>query len=91
MPPDTDVATDEVLTRVRTIVEESVDLLVPFDEVGDDDDLFAAGLTSLALVRLLMVVEDAFDAEFPDEVLAGDTFSTINSIAATVAAVRAVG
>ena len=48
------------------------------------DDLFALGLTSHAAVNVMLAVEDRFAIEFPDAHMSKNTFSTLDSIAATV-------
>jgi acyl carrier protein len=50
--------------------------------------LSSAGVDSLALIELLVAVEDAFGVEFPDELLTGQTFRTPASLWSAVAALR---
>lgn len=75
---------DGVAVQVRAIVQDHGDLTTPIGAIADDDDLFAAGLTSLGVVRVLIAVEDSFGFEYPDEALSRDIFATIGSIAASV-------
>ncbi|MGV8895100.1 MAG: acyl carrier protein [Rhodoglobus sp.] len=49
-----------------------------------DADLFAHGMTSHASVNVMLALEDAFEIEFPDELLTKATFGTIEAIAAAV-------
>ena len=51
--------------------------------LSDDADLFAAGLDSLAIVSVMLAVEDRFDVEIPDAFLNRSTFSSI-SVLSTV-------
>jgi acyl carrier protein len=44
--------------------------------VTGDLDLRNAGVDSLALIELLVAIEDAYGVEFPDELLTADTFRT---------------
>ena len=67
--------------RVREVVAEHARLPVSIDRVGDEEDLFAAGMTSHASVNVMLALEDAFDVEFPDEMLKRSVFGSVASIA----------
>jgi acyl carrier protein len=54
------------------------------DQIADDADLYAAGLSSFASVQLMLGIEDAFDIEFPDNLLNRKSFSSIGAIEKTV-------
>ncbi|MCP2243370.1 Phosphopantetheine attachment site [Lentzea aerocolonigenes] len=54
------------------------------DELGDDADLYRAGMTSLACVSVMLALEDAFSIEFPDHLLQKQTFINIHSIRAAL-------
>jgi acyl carrier protein len=71
--------------QIREILAEAGRLAVPVDAISADADLFAAGLDSLAIVNVLMRVEEQFDIELPDEMLQRKTFATITSIDNVVA------
>ncbi|MGA9917317.1 MAG: acyl carrier protein, partial [Paraburkholderia sp.] len=47
-------------TALRRILSESARLDVPPDTLADDADLYAAGLSSLATVHLMLAIEDEF-------------------------------
>ncbi len=49
-------------------------------EVDDQADLYELGLTSHASVNVMVALEDAFDIEFPDEVLKKSTFASVRNI-----------
>jgi len=53
-------------------------------EVDDQADLYNLGLTSHASVDVMLALEDAFDIEFPEEVLKKSTFASIHNIAQVV-------
>jgi acyl carrier protein len=53
-------------------------------DLADNRDLWAAGMDSLGSVNLLVHLEQAFDVQFPDELLARDVFTSIDSIAAAL-------
>ncbi len=69
---------------IRRILRDHGRLAAPVDRLSDDDDLFAAGLTSLALVELMLALETDFSVEFPDAMLNRGTFRTIAAIAASI-------
>ncbi|MGA9491730.1 MAG: acyl carrier protein [Mycobacterium sp.] len=48
--------------------------------VDDQADLYDLGLTSHASVDVMLALEDAFDIEFPDEVLKKSTFASVSNI-----------
>lgn len=74
----------ETARRIRDLVAEHARLAGPAEMLADDSDLFAAGLTSLATVNLMLAIEDAFDVEIPDALLNRHTFSTITSLGEVV-------
>lgn len=65
---------------LRDLVAQHGGLQTPIDRLGDEDDLYAAGMTSFATVQLMLALEEAFDVEFPEERLNAKTFATIGSI-----------
>ncbi len=70
--------------QVRQVLEDSARLSVPVEELADDADLYAAGLSSHASVSVMLSLEDAFDIEFPDRMLTRSVFASIASMAAAV-------
>lgn len=62
-------------------------LPVPVDSIADDADLYAAGLSSFASVQLMLGLEEAFDMEFPDNLLNRKSFASISAITSTVDAI----
>jgi acyl carrier protein len=72
--------------QIREILARNGRLAVPVDGLADNADLFAAGLDSLAIVNVLMSIEERFDIELPDELLSRRTFSSIATIARVVSA-----
>ena len=69
---------------IRQILAHNGRLAVPVDSLDDEADLFAAGLDSLAIVNVLMAIEERFDIELPDELLSRRSFSSIGTIARVV-------
>jgi acyl carrier protein len=56
----------------------------PVDQLADDADLYAAGLSSFASVQVMLGLEDAFDVEFPDNLLNRKSFQSIDAITKAV-------
>jgi acyl carrier protein len=71
--------------EIRRILARSGRLAVPVDALSDDADLFSAGLDSLAIVNVLMNLEEHFDIELPDALLSRRSFASIATIASVVA------
>ncbi len=71
--------------EIRSILAESGRLAVSVDSLSDDADLFAAGLDSLAIVNVLMSIEEKFDIELPDEFLTRRSFANITTIKQVIA------
>ena len=74
--------------EIREILAQSGRLAVPVDSLEDDADLFAAGLDSLAIVNVLMNIEERFDIELPDDLLSRRSFSSIATLKRVVTDLR---
>ncbi|MES5100445.1 acyl carrier protein [Agrobacterium sp. BA1120] len=74
-------------STIREILSKFGQLPVPVDTIADEDDLYAAGLSSFASVQLMLGIEDAFDIEFPDSMLNRKSFASIKAIEDTVKAI----
>ena len=70
---------------IREIVKEHGRLAVDVAILPEDADLYAAGLTSLASVSLMLALEARFDVEFPERMLRRKTFESMTAIAAAIA------
>jgi acyl carrier protein len=53
-------------------------------EIEADTDLYRAGMKSFASVQLMLGLEEAFDIEFPEELLNRQTFRTAAAMQAAV-------
>lgn len=69
----------ELLDLIRTEILDSAEPLTP------RGDLFAAGLDSMRIMQLLLVIEDRFDVAIDPADLSRGNFSTAEKIAALVA------
>ncbi len=75
--PDIPIA-ERLLTRIRTeLIETGADF-------GIDSDLFAAGLDSMSIMQLTLLIEEEFSAHLPDRLITRGTFSTTRQIAAAI-------
>ncbi len=68
--------------QIRDVLAAHGRMAVDPREVDDQADLYELGLTSHASVDVMLALEDAFDIEFPDEVLKKSTFASVHNIAA---------
>jgi acyl carrier protein len=66
--------------KIRSILTEHGRF--PFDVagIGDEDDLFQAGMTSHASVNVMLALEEEFDFEFPESMLRKSTFESVAAI-----------
>ncbi|MCE1179129.1 MAG: acyl carrier protein [Micrococcales bacterium] len=65
---------------IRDVLSQHAKLGVDATTIGADDDLYAAGMTSHASVNVMLALEDAFDIEFPEELLRRQTFASVSAI-----------
>ena len=54
------------------------------ERLGDEGDLWRAGMTSKRAVRAMLEIEDELGIEFPPEALTHAGFSSVTAIAAAV-------
>jgi acyl carrier protein len=66
--------------RIRRIVVEFGRLAIAPEELTDQADLYAAGMTSHSGVNVLVALESELDLEFPDSMLKRGVFGSIASI-----------
>jgi acyl carrier protein len=52
--------------------------------LGDDVDLWAAGMTSIQCIRLMMSLEDRLVTAFPPAEVTAETFTSVSSIEQTL-------
>ena len=76
--------------EIRRVVAAYGRLPVDPSTLTDDADLYEAGMTSHASVSVMLALEDAFDLEFPDEMLTRDVFESVNSMAAAISSLQGV-
>jgi acyl carrier protein len=69
---------------IREILAKFGQLPTPVDTIENEADLYAVGLSSFASVQLMLGIEEAFDIEFPDNLLNRKSFASIKAIEDTV-------
>jgi acyl carrier protein len=66
--------------HIRQVLSAHARLPMPVEDLGEETDLYSAGMTSLSSVSVMLALEDAFDIEFPDRLLRKPTFASIRAI-----------
>ena len=74
--------------QLREILRRFGRLSIDIDLIGRDDDLFNAGLSSLATVNIMLAVEEAFAVEFPDHLLTRRSFQSISTLENVVTSLK---
>ncbi len=77
------------IDQIRDIVVRHGRLAASAADLTPTSDLYAAGLSSLTTVHLMLALEDAFDVEFPDRMLGRKTFESLQSIAEAIQELKA--
>jgi len=70
--------------KIRSILTEHGRFPIDVATIGDDEDLFAAGMTSHASVNVMLALEEEFDMEFPESMLNKSTFESVAAIRVAV-------
>lgn len=66
--------------RVRDLLAGRAVLPGVIESVEPGADLWELGMESLAMVGVMVAVEDEFGVEFPDELLTRDTFRSLAAV-----------
>ena len=66
--------------QIREVLAAHGRMAVDPHQVDIQADLYELGLTSHASVNVMLALEDAFDIEFPDDVLKKSTFASVKNI-----------
>jgi acyl carrier protein len=70
--------------EIRAIVREHGRLQVDVGTLGDEADLYEAGMTSHASVNVMLALEGKFDVEFPDRMLKRSVFESVQAMRAAI-------
>lgn len=73
---------NSLVPNIREVLSQHARISV--ENLGEADDLYNAGLTSLATVAVMLALEDKFNVEFPDSLIGRRTFKSIDSIAEAI-------
>jgi acyl carrier protein len=76
--------TNTVGNRIRAVLAAHGRLGTDATTLSDADDLYAAGMTSLSSVNVMLALEAEFNIEFPDSMLNRALFSNVAAIDAAV-------
>jgi acyl carrier protein len=71
---------EAITHEIRAILREHGRLAVDVSSLGDESNLYDAGLSSHASVTLMLALEERFDIEFPDRMLRRGAFASIAAI-----------
>ncbi|WP_395753065.1 acyl carrier protein [Prosthecobacter sp.] len=74
--------TSQLVPEIREVLAQHGRF--PVENLSEGDDLYNAGLTSLATVAVMLALEDKFNVEFPDSLIGRRTFKSIDSIAEAI-------
>lgn len=70
----------EIEAKVRELIKEVVELTVPIEEVGIEDDLMNLGMNSINSIKVIVAIEGEFGFEFDDEDLNFENFRNIRKL-----------
>ena len=73
-----------MIEDIRRIVGEHGRLAVDAASVGNETDLYQAGMTSHATVNVMLALESHFDVEFPDRMLQRRVFESMASMESAI-------
>ena len=79
---------EDLLQETSLVICEKFSEFETGTDFGIDSDLFAAGLDSMSIMQLSLIIEEEFGTQMPDRLITRETFSTARRIAA---AIREVG
>ncbi len=73
---------------VRRLLQEHGRLHAPVDTLPANADLYDAGLTPFAAIRIMLALEEEFGVQFPVSMLRRQSFAKMESIVACLAELR---
>jgi acyl carrier protein len=73
---------------IQELVIRALPVPAASGKIDPDADLHAVGLTSMAMVRLMLAVEAAFDVSIPDAELSPENFRSIRALESLVERLR---
>lgn len=81
---------DNLKIQIKQTIVRALNLEIEPEEIGDSDVLFGGemGLNSMAMVELVVGIEDEFDLEISDEDLSVEVFKSVQTIEDYIRSVR---
>ena len=73
---------------IRQLLEQHGRLHSPVDQITSTADLYDAGLTPFAAIRVMLALEESFGIEFPVRLLRRQSFASIDAIVACVEEIK---
>jgi acyl carrier protein len=77
----------DVDVRIRDVLQSVAGGGLDARSLSDDDNLYDAGLKSLATLQFLLALEDELGVEFPESMLHQDAFASLANVRASVLSV----
>jgi acyl carrier protein len=74
-----------MIEKIKALVVAHAGLAGDGSDLAEDTDLYRAGMKSFASVQLMLALEEAFEIEFPEEMLNRATFRSIGAIEQAIA------
>ncbi len=69
-----------MLRKIKSYIFQELVFIEDPDAFGEDDDLLQAGLDSMAIMRLVLYIENEFGVVLPDDELAPENLQTLSRL-----------
>ncbi|MEJ6950343.1 acyl carrier protein [Natronospora cellulosivora (SeqCode)] len=71
-----DITVDSIIDILNSIIEDEEE--ITYNQINDD--LTLLNIDSITFIRLIVIIEDEFNIEIPDEYLILNKMNTVNKI-----------